>query len=140
MIKINQIKNDLDVARKDKNKEVLEILITLFSECAIIGKNNKRETTDEEVISVIKKFIKNIDECISNITDDRINKYIFEKNIISKYLPQQLAAEELNLLVKELVDSGINKTGLIMKEFKEKYNGQYDNKILIEIIKTYLGE
>jgi hypothetical protein len=58
---IQTIKADQVQARKARSASA-SILTTLIGEAEMIGKNaGDRESTDEEVIAIIKKFIKNLD-------------------------------------------------------------------------------
>ena len=64
---INQDRNE---ARKMKYTATATLLTTLYSEAQMVGKNDgNRETTDAEVVAVIKKFVKNIDETLSNLPE-----------------------------------------------------------------------
>ena len=58
---LNQIKTDMFAAKKSGEKIKASLLNVLYSESAMIGKNDSsRETTDSETVAVIKKFIKKI--------------------------------------------------------------------------------
>ena len=66
---LEKIKKQQLQARKEKSP-IVGALTALMSEVAIVGKNNgNRETTDEEAVKVIKKFIKGINETIDLIKD-----------------------------------------------------------------------
>jgi len=61
MTLMEQIKTAQVTARKTGAQEA-SLLTTLLGEAAMVGKNANRETTDQEVVAVVKKFVKNIDE------------------------------------------------------------------------------
>ena len=81
MTLLSKIRADLFTLRKEgESKNAISLLTTLYSEAANVGLNDfKRETTDAEVIAVIKKFIKNIDECINVGSNKGVDISQYEK-------------------------------------------------------------
>ena len=142
---LHKIKDDSLAARKDRDVIKSALLTTLYSEAAMVGKNNgNHETTDAEVIAVVKKFIKGNDEVIQNVTDQARHEIALqEKALLLAYLPKQLSDDELRVivgaLVETLTDRSIKQTGKIMAELKAKYSGQYDGAAASKIIKEFLG-
>ena len=142
---LTQIKKDQLVARKEGNKMVREVLTTLISDAEMIGKNDgNRPVEDIEVIRLIKKYIKTIEENIKIATDGRyITGQEFEKIILEGYLPKQLSKEELVIAIDTiLVDNDIltmKGMGLVMKSLMEKYEGQFDGKEASSIVKSRLA-
>lgn len=130
----------------DHNVEI-SLLTTLFSEASIPGKNAQRESTDAEVIAVIKKFIKNNDECMMSAGDRRdgdwCDRLSIERDVLDLFLPKQLTADELKEIVGGFVAAngiaGPKGTGLVMKMLKEQYDGLYDGKMASTIVKQVLG-
>ena len=62
---IEKIKHDQLVARKNRSTVESTLLTTLIGEADMVGKNNgNRDPFDEEVISVVKKFLKGVNETI----------------------------------------------------------------------------
>ena len=142
---LHKIKDDSLTARKDRDVIKSALLTTLYSEAAMVGKNNgNNETTDAEVIAVVKKFIKGNDEVIQNVTDQARHEIaLHEKALLLAYLPKQLSDDELRVivgaLVETLTDRSIKQTGKIVAELKAKYSGQYDGAAASKIIKEFLG-
>ena len=136
MTLLSKIKNDLFTLRKEGTAKVaISLLTTLYSESANVGLNDgKRESTDSEVSAVIKKFIKNLDECITVGTtkDLDVSRYITEKAILEVYLPKQLTASEIEAFIIEYVRDGGKPAA--MKALKEHYAGQYDGKIAATVV------
>jgi len=144
---INQIKSDALIARKARKTDTATLLTTLYSEASIIGKNaGNRESTDTEVLQVIEKFIKNANE-VKNIllkNNKDVSRVDNEILVLSKYLPQKMSYEELENVVREIVEvfKGINmqmKMSNIMAKLKENYSGMYDGKLASEIVKRELN-
>ena len=130
----------------DRNVEI-SLLTTLFSEASIPGKAARRESTDAEVIAVIKKFVKNNDECMMSAGDRRdsdwCDRLSIERDVLDLFLPKQLTADELKEIIGGFVAAngiaGPKGTGLVMKMLKEQYEGLYDGKIASDIVKTVLN-
>jgi uncharacterized protein YqeY len=130
----------------DRNVEI-SLLTTLFSEASIPGKAAQRESTDAEVIAVIKKFVKNNDECMMSAGDRRdsdwCDRLSIERDVLDLFLPKQLTADELKEIIGGFVAAngiaGPKGTGLVMKMLKEQYEGLYDGKVASDIVKTVLN-
>ena len=138
---IDQIKQDQLTARKNKNVIASSLLTTLLAEASIVGKNQNRQSTDQEVVAVVKKFIKNNTDFISNINDQHqeYTKLVAEKAILEAYLPTQLSEDDLKTLVITYKTENLNvNVGSVMKYMKENYDGQYDGKTLSTIVKEIL--
>lgn len=150
---IENIKKDFMEARKVaiKTKAELDVLkssllSTLVSEINMIGKNDgNRETTIEEAMKVIQKFVKNAEETLSIAIKNNkaIEAIEAELTILKSYLPKQLSAEELESEVKaivaELEDKSAKAMGKVMAELKARFNGQYDGKLASQIVKSNLS-
>lgn len=133
------LRADQLIARKNKQTNRAALLTTLIGEAAMIGKNaGNRESTDEEVISTIQKFLKNVGEnvkiaCAKNDLEwcDKLDE---EHLILSAYLPKQLTEEEIRSI---LAGRDKNK-GVLMKFFKENYAGRYDGRLVASIVDEYI--
>ena len=139
---IEKIKTDQLIARKGHDAIASSLLTTLIGEAEMVGKNAGRAVTDEEVVAVVKKFVKNMDETLGYLGDVDSNartNVLIEKNVITKYLPQQLNALQLEKIIGNLVHANGKNTGAIMKELKAKFAGQYDGKMASEIVKKVLA-
>jgi len=144
----NDIKEDLMKARYAKNTDVVKILSTLLGEASIIGKSKRNgESTDEEVVSVVKKFLMGIEENLKmhefiNEQSQICNSLRYERDLISKYMPQQLSESELKTIIqgiiKEFQLNSIRQVGLVMSELKKNYSGRYDGNIAIQLVKESL--
>jgi uncharacterized protein YqeY len=149
---IEQIRADRLKARMDLTNDGIyaPLLSTLLGEAEMIGKNDgNRTTTDAEVIAIAKKFINNIDITIGVLqaqpdkhTESKMVMYKEEKRILTGYLPHQLTETELVLeitrIVGNLTDKSQKQMGLVMKELKASFDGQYDGKMASSLVKDML--
>lgn len=154
---LNNIKKDQLEARKAKNAVKASLLTTLLGEVQIVGKNDgNRETTDVETISIIRKFIKNINETLTHLASkneqtanldeqsaETKDKFTQEKEILEVYLPQQMSEGQLlKVLSLQIAEGnliqGASFKGQAMKYLKDNFAGTYDGKqasILIDSLK-----
>jgi len=142
---LTQIKEDQVQARKDRNKELATFLTTLYSEIAMVGKNDgDRDTTDAEAIVVLKKFVKNANEVMDNVhsTDGRHIHATNEIVVLTNYLPVPLSSAELLKIIETVIHNkdltSPKDMGIIMKELKNNYTGLYDGKEASTISKRLL--
>ena len=132
MTLMEQIKQKQLAARKE-GLPVASLYTTLLGEAAMIGKNaGDRETTDAEVVAVVKKFIKNTNETIEALTSrgQDAELFIIERMILEEFLPQQLDEVQLNTIAQEF-----KSMPEFMKALKERYAGQYDGKLASMVAK-----
>lgn len=140
-----KIKSDQLAARKEQTAVKSALLTTLIGESEMIGKNaGNRETTDTEVVAVIKKFIKNIDETLGHLkvfpASYDYTRGVLEKQILEEYLPKQLTEAELRVVIFDVIATGLQNSGsqinrgTVMKELKNGYAGQYDGKLAAAIV------
>lgn len=139
MTLFEQIKADQLTARKAHNGLAASLLTTLIGEAAAIGKNNgNRDVTDAEVVALVKKFVKGMDETLGflgNRNAEASNVVLAEKDILAAYLPKQMTAEEIEVALKAAIDEVGGYMGKIMGVMKAKYDGQYDGKLASQIVK-----
>ena len=132
MTLIDEIKQKQIAARKAGSAEA-SLLTTLLGEAAMVGKNAGRETTDQEVVAVVKKFIKNIDETVSALSSrgQDAASFLAERSVLERFLPLQLT--EL-----ALVNIAQNHKSMpeFMKFLKENHAGQYDGKLASIVAKN----
>jgi uncharacterized protein len=122
------IASDINEARKARDSGKVSILTTLKGEI-----ERKDDKSDASVIQEVKKMVQNI----QTTTNDQ-----FEMEVLSTYLPKQLTVNEMENIVKEVVEAnGYNSMKdmkLVMKHFESNYSGQYDGKALSGIVKNQL--
>lgn len=92
------------------------------------------ESTDENVLKVLKKIEKSLKENI----EKGIPGALEELEIIKPYLPQLMSEEDVRKIVSELIAGGSNNIGLIMKVFNSEYKGKADNKMVKTISEEIL--
>lgn len=142
MSTLEQIKKDQFEARKNKEVMKASLLTTLFSEASMKGKNAGRETTEEETIQVVQKFLKGVNETIGYLekggvdNTEALSTVQAEKAILEAYLPKMATREQILAEVISLKAAGAANIGAIMKGLKEKFGSSLDGKLASEVAKN----
>ena len=133
-----KIKNDMNLARKNGDKTKLPKLSTLIGEIQSKEANKTSELTDQETLSVIKKFINNLDETI-NILKEKNQDYSFleqERQIYSVYLPKEMNQQEIEEFFGHLnSEMQMGQKMAALKKFAEENGVIYNGKLASEIAK-----
>ena len=142
---IEKIKNAQLEARRNRNVSVAATLTTLISEIEMIGKNNQRDATDQEAVSVIQKFIKNIDLTLEVLIPGPLrDSYITEKELLMQFQPTQMSEHELSNVISSMIKTLQNPSskdiGKIMSFLKTDYGSSYDGKLASQLVKTMLSQ
>lgn len=146
MALLEDIKKEQMVMRKAKRTPEVGILTLLIGETLKVGKDNgNRLPTDEEVVAVIKKFIKNCNDnmSVSDPSSEFFQKSQSEVEYLSKFLPRQLSENEIRAFVLDEIDSAggvpnMKMMGSIMKSLTTKFPGQVDGKEASKIVRGTL--
>ncbi|BDR25873.1 hypothetical protein RVBP17_0840 [Pseudomonas phage sp. 30-3] len=138
MTLISQIKADQLSARKCKNKIATSLLTTLLSEASQPGINDgKRESTDNEVISVINSFIKNNKIAQENASKDILCVLQEELAILVSYLPEQYTKDKLTEIISKYINNNPDFTiSSVMQYLRQNHSGKYEGRMAKEIIDT----
>lgn len=141
---IEKIKADRMVAMKARDSARVSILTTLYSEASRIGLDDgKRLSTDAEVVQVCKKFVKSIDETITNMKErnqvSELAAYELELDVVNGYIPKQMNEDELRGTIVSFVEAnpGCN-MGQVMKHLKANHEGLYDGRSASTIAKAVI--
>jgi len=161
-----KIKEDLKTALKEGKEIEVSTLRLLLS--AIFNKEKEKryklskqkpefeekdlekesQLVDEEVIEVISSEIKKRKESILEFgkgqRQDLVEKETKEKEILEKYLPEQLSEEGIKKLVKEAIERVEAKEpkdiGKVMAELMPKVKGRADGGLVSKIAKELLAQ
>lgn len=139
---IKTIQAEYLAARYAKDTLKANLLSTLLGEAQTIGKDaGNRDASDDETITIIKKFIKNANE-VAEVTRNNhqgmINAYK-EIEILETYLPKQMSGLEIKTNIESYLAAHPSANmGEIMKYFKTNFNNLYDGRTVSTIIKEYI--
>ena len=144
-----QIKDEMVVAMKAREKETVEVLKSIMSaftnELVATKRTPQDELTDDEAIKVIQRIAKQHKDSIQQYRDggrdDLVEEEAKELEIIKKYLPQMMARGDIKKLAltkrKEMAITEPSKKGIlvgaIMKEAKGQAEGGDVKAVVDEI-------
>jgi uncharacterized protein YqeY len=146
---LQEIKDASIAARKERSLNA-SFPVTLYSECQNVGKSKgNRESTEEECISVLKKFKAGAENIIENAiirgnSGDAalVEAACSEIVLIEEFLPVMLTEQELAHLIENFVSELEDKTqkqkGVVMGLLKKEYSGLYDGGQAMRIITQML--
>jgi uncharacterized protein YqeY len=135
---MEKIKADQLSFRKQRQTVEASVLTTLIGEASAIGKNKgNRETTDAEVVAVVKKFIDNNNGTIKLLVGDQEQTEILVKEnaALQVYLPKQMSDEE----IRAALATCSKELGKIMTHFKTAFPGMYDAGKVSTLAKEYVA-
>ena len=124
---------------KDTLKRSVLQIVTGKVKLAEIEKRTKNETiTDDDVLLVINKVIKELDEEILAFKNanrlEKVEELTLQKQILEAYLPAKLTEEEIREIINSLEDKSMPN---IMKHFKLNYLGKCDMKLVNKLANEY---
>ena len=142
-----KIQNDYIQAMKNKEtlkKSALNYLIAQIKNKKI---ELQRDPNDEEIISLIKKEVKSLNEAISFLEKankpEELQEEKEKKLILENYLPATLNEEQTKSLIESVIRN-LNITdlktqrGLLMKELMATHKTELDPALLNSLINTML--
>ena len=134
---INELEKDNITALKNKDKiarAVLSVVINKYRVNAIELKAQGKEASDNDLIRVINKVVKELDE--EKVGYEKLGRSEDVKNIelqkavIEKYLPNLMSEDEIRKVIASLEDKSMPS---VMKHFKMNYDGKVDMSLVSKI-------
>ncbi len=144
----DQINNDIKKAMLAREKEKLEALRAVKSALLLeMTSEGGGGVTEEKEIRILQKLVKQRRETAAiyegQNRKDLADTENFQADVISAYLPQQLGAEELKLLIQTVIAetgaTGIKDMGKVMAEASARLAGKADNKTIAALVKELLN-
>jgi len=140
----NRLQNDLNEARKGREKLRTLVLSTTLSELRNREIELGIEAEDSEVLTVITKAVKRRKEAAAQMRSGGRNelaeKEETEAEMLSAYLPEGLSEEEVRQVVQEIVEEGLRELGPVMGQLMPRLKGRFDGKEANRIVREVLAE
>lgn len=141
-----QLLNDLKESMKNKNLIRKNTIQMIRAAILQVEKDKQIELTEEQVIEIIAKETKKRKDAQIEFEksgrEDLINQNNEEIAILSEYLPKQLSEEEIETIVKKVIEetgaTTMKDMGIVMKKSKEQIGAAADGKTVSEIVKKLL--
>ena len=138
-----QIMSDMKEAMKNGEKFTLSVLRMLKSALQLEKINKKEELNDNEVITVIKRNVKqrkdSMNEFMKYGKTEEVENLEKEITVLKKYLPEELSEEEIDTKIEEafqeLKPEGIKDMGRVMKYLTEAIGTVADMSLISKKVK-----
>ena len=137
------LRNDLNAARKERDKLRTTVLTTFLSEIRNREIELGREASDEDVqpllVTAIKRRREAAEQMRAGGREELAAKEEQESAMLQGYLPPQLTEDEVRALVRDAMAGGAKDLGSVMKAVMPRAKGKFDGKELNRIVREALG-
>ncbi|WP_108831945.1 GatB/YqeY domain-containing protein [Aedoeadaptatus coli] len=138
---------DLKTAMKTKDKRAKDTITMVRAAIKQKEVDERVELDDEGVLKVLSKEIKerwgSIEEFEKAGRDDLVESTKAEIDVLMKYMPEQLSEEELEKLIRQVMEENNitekKQMGLLMKNIMPKVQGRADGKAVNAIVNRILN-
>ena len=138
---------DLKNCMKDKNVIRKNVIQMVRAAILQVEKDKQITLDDNQIVEIIAKESKKRKDSLADYEksnrEDLINTIKEEIEILAEYLPKQLSIEEVEKIVKEVIDeqgaTSIKDMGKVMKSAKEKIGAASDGRTINEVVKKLLS-
>lgn len=142
------ILKDMTTAMKEQDKFNLSVLRMLKSALQLEKINLKHDLSDEEVMVVIKRQVKQRKDSMSEYEKygktEEVESLKKEIECLSKYLPAELSEEEINkqldVIFDELKPESMKDMGKVMKEATARLGAGADGSLVSKLVRERLNK
>lgn len=142
-----RLMDDLKTAMRAQDtprKEAIRMVRAAIGNAEIAA---QRELREDEVLALVAREIKMRNEAIEMFRqghrDDLVTQEEAQVIILKQYLPQQLSREEIELVVRGIVEqlgaAGPNQLGAVMREAMAQLKGKADGQLVNQIAREILA-
>ena len=143
----NQITEDMKSAMKAGEKDRLKVVRLIMAAIKQVEVDKRVELDDPGVLAVLEKMVKQRRDSIEQFEkggrEDLAAIERAEIEVVQKYLPEQLSADEIAALVGEVIAAtgatGIRDMGKVMGQIKAKAAGRADMGAVSATVKERLN-
>ena len=138
----DKLMDDLKGAMKAHDMGAVNAIRGVIAKAKDLTVNAGKEMTDDAVLQVIAKGVKQREESIAQFTEagraELAENEKREMELLKKYLPEQLSEEAVAAIVKEAVAAtgatSKKDMGKVMKEVMARVKGQADGKLVSRLV------
>ena len=144
-----QIDNDIKKAMLAKNKEELEALRSIKS-LILLAETDKgaapeisSDAENKLLMKAAKQRKESADIFKQQNRSDLADKELFQLEVINRYLPKQLSEQEIESVIKSIIQQlnakGPQDMGKVMGTATKTLAGQAEGKVISDIVKRLLA-
>ena len=138
---------DLKECMKTKNVVRKNVIQMVRAAILQVEKDKQITLEDDQIIEIIAKESKKRKDSLADYDksgrEELISTIKEEIEILSEYLPKQLSVEELEVIIKQIIEeenaTSMKDMGKVMKVAKEKIGASSDGKTINEVVKKLLS-
>ena len=138
----DKLMEDMKTSMKAHDMKAVNAIRGVIAKAKDITVNAGKEMTDDAVLSVVSKGVKQREESIAQFTaagrSELAEAEKVELEFLRKYLPAQLSEEEVSAVVKAVIaEQGATSKkdmGRVMKEVMARVKGQADGKLVSRLV------
>ena len=138
----DKLMDDLKGAMKAHDMGAVNAIRGVIAKAKDLTVNAGKEMTDDAILQVIAKGVKQREESIAQFTEagraELAENEKKEMELLKKYLPAQLSEEAVAAIVKEAVAAtgatSKKDMGKVMKEVMARVKGQADGKLVSRLV------
>ena len=142
-----KLQDDLKEAMKNKDAFKRDAIRFLMSALKQIEVDERKELSDEDIMKIIQKSLKQREDAISAFQEagrnDLVEKETAEASLLKSYLPQQLSDDELKAIIQKHIAalgiSSMKEIGKLMPVILSECAGVADGKRINLIAKSMLA-
>jgi uncharacterized protein YqeY len=138
-----RIRADLNEARRSKDRLRTTVLTTILSDIRNREIDQGRESTDEDVVTVVARAIKQRREAAEQMRDggraELAAKEDREAELLDAYTPEAMTEAEVRSIVREAIDGGATDMGAVMGRVMPRIKGRFDGREANRIVREELG-
>ncbi|HEX6560013.1 MAG TPA: GatB/YqeY domain-containing protein [Longimicrobiales bacterium] len=139
----DRIREELNAARRERDKQRTLLLTTTISEIRNKEIELQHDLSDGEVVDVIQKAIKRRKEAAEQMRagarPELAEKEEHEAQQLSAYLPPQISEADVRAMVREAIAGGAGTMGAVMGRIAPRIKGVFDGREANRIVKEELG-
>jgi hypothetical protein len=144
---LERILMDIKTAMKARDKDTVLALRLLHAEIKNVAINEQREPSDDDVLTVLGRLVKQRQEAIEQFAhggrDDLVAKETFQLDLYRAYQPEQLSEDAIAALVDDAIAaagaSSKRDIGAVMKRLMPQIKGRADGKTVNAIVSQKLS-
>ncbi|HMO17336.1 MAG TPA: GatB/YqeY domain-containing protein [Oligoflexia bacterium] len=138
-----KLQSDLKEAMKAREQDKVTNLRGIMAAIKQIEVDSRTEVGDDKIIDILQKQIKIRKDALHFAEEQKREDLIVQNkneiSLIQSYLGTQLGDEELQKLIKTLIEGGASTMGSVMGALQKDYRGKFDGKRASELAKSLIG-
>jgi len=143
-----KVMSQLKEAMKAKDKVALESLRAIKSALLLAQTSgNNKDLTEEDEIKLVQKLVKQRKESAELYTkqgrEDLAEPELAQAKVLEQFLPEQLSTEELQAIIKKIIDqagaASMKDMGKVMGMASKQLAGKADGKAISTVVKQLLS-